>query len=221
MYCAKCGIEFLEGTKFCQQCGNAVDMPKTEPVTAVSPESSAQNNVEPDAPDLDYKNDPTISALLNSLADGSFKKSSSPPSSKRLVLGIAAVLGLMVVAAGGYWYWKYTPPSYVDRQVIEKVAEKPVNPIPFVIEKSPEEPVAANPPLKNVSRKKERKRSSVTSAPKIVQSGEEKASADSFPDKQAQKVHNAPQKGSGSLLNRSPEGPHVTPPSRDPRETGF
>jgi hypothetical protein len=223
MYCAKCGIEFLESAKFCQQCGNAADARERGPIAAASPVSSAQNNVEPDAKDLDYKNDPTISALLNSLADGSFKKSYSHPSSKRLVLALAVILGVIAATvSGGCWYWKYRMPSHVDRQlIIEKVVENPVNLKPFVIEKSPDEPAGTYPPVKNVSKKKERKKSNVTSAHKIVQPREERSSADSFPDKRAEKTPNAPQKGSGSLLNRSFEGPHVTPPSRDPRETGF
>lgn len=200
MYCAKCGVETNEDAKFCQQCGG-------------------RKNV-PDVPDLDDKDGPTISALLNSLADGSFRKASPPRFSRVSIPIIALILGIILMAWGGwgYWHWKYKPSSSAGPGATEKTAEIAIS--PFVIERSTDGPATVYSRARPATKGKVKKKTGVTSAARIAPS-EEKVSTDDHSVKQAQNVREAPQDDKGSWLNRLPGGPRATPPSRDPRETGF
>ena len=219
MYCGKCGIEIKEDAKFCQQCGDPVEVRETESIAAAVPVSNGGKNV-PDVPDFYDKDGPTISALLNSLADGSFRKASPPRFSRMSVSVIAMILGIILIASGawGYWHWKHKSSSSADHGTTEKTTERPIS--PFVIERSTDRPATAYSPVRHAIKGKVKKKTVVKSEAR-TEPREEKPSADDHKVGQAQNVREASRDENGSWLNRSPGGPPATPPSRDPRETGF
>ena len=195
-------------------------VPETEPVSSALPAAAAKKEVEPRRPCPDEKDDPTISGLLNSLADGSFRKVSPYPSPKFLVLIIAVVLGIVAAGgAGGYWYLKNRVFFPVHREAAEETAERAA--APFVIEKTSDTSAGAPPPAKNMVKKKVKTKRDLVATPGTAAPGVEKVRAADHNVAQAQKKQQEPQRGIGSWLNRTPSGPHATPPSRDPKDAGY
>lgn len=222
MECARCGAEVSDGTKLCQECSKFFTTPDADRVDAALSPSVPKNEKEPKHRKRTGKNDPTITGLLNSLADGSFRRASSPP--KNLALIAIAVIAIIAAAgAAGYWYSSHGRPRMplsTDRG-IKKSVEKPVR--PFIIEKTPVINTAA--PRSTVSgpvKKKVRKARRTMSATQRTASREDMSSPANYAVNPTPEERKKPPGDDGGFwLNETPPGPYVTPPSRDPRESGF
>ncbi len=221
LYCPKCGIELRDGAESCQECASPVVVTETQ-TESVTPAAAAEKEAGSDPRGPEEKDDTTISSLLDSLADGSFKKASPPPSSMRLVLIAAAILCLVVSAAlGGYWYSKHRAPVDVDRVDVLRASKKPVDEVvaPFIMERGTTPQAEVQPPVKHVVKQKTKKKRNVEAASKVTVPGEKKPAADNYVSKERPGSQKKLKADDGQWFNKPPSGPDVSPPSMDPRET--
>jgi hypothetical protein len=223
MYCVKCGTELHDGTKLCKKCSDFFTSPGTAPEPARAPVINTKQAGEPRR-ERKGAEDPTITGLLNSLADGSFRRASPAPRSPVIVIFVFLGIAMIIAGIGGYWYWdrehgKPAPLPVVDRHEVEKPPEKEV--FVYVKENVPETPAPEQAPVRKAITKKMGKKRGSTPPSKIATGGVEKAATVDRPVVEARKEERRPRKDQGSWLDRwLGPAPDVTPPSQDPRETG-
>jgi hypothetical protein len=224
MYCVKCGTELRDGTKLCKKCSDFFTSPGTAPEPVTAPAVNTRRAVGQTRTERKGTEDPTITGLLNSLADGSFRRTSPAPRSPLIVIFIFIGIAMVAAGIGGYWYWdrergKPAPLPVVDRHEAEKPPEKEV--FVYVKENMRETPAPHGAPVRKAITKKTAKKKGSTPPPKMATGGEQKAATVDRPVEEARKEELRPRKDEGSWLDRwLGPAPDVTPPSRDPRETG-
>ena len=223
MYCVKCGTELRDGTKLCKKCSDFFTSPGTAPEPVTAPAVNTRRAVGQTRTERKGTEDPTITGLLNSLADGSFRRTSPAPRSPLIVIFIFIGIAMVAAGIGGYWYWdrergKPAPFPVVDRHEAEKPPEKEV--FVYVKENIRETPAPHKAPVRKAITKKTGKKKG-SAPPNIATGGEQKSAAVDRPVEEALKDERRPRKDEGSWLDRwLGPAPDVTPPSRDPRETG-
>ena len=224
MYCVKCGTELRDGTKLCKKCSDFFTSPGTAPEPVTAPVINTRQATGEPPKKRKGTEEPTITALLNSLADGSFRRASPAPRNPVIVIFVFLGIAMIMAGIGGYWYWdrdrgKPAPLPVVDRHEVEKPPEKEA--FVYVKEEITETPAPHEAPVRKAIAKKMGKKKGSTPPPKIATGGVEKAATVNRPVEETRKEDRRPRKDEGSWLDRwLGPAPDVTPPSSDPRETG-